>query len=902
MGNRKDVLMRWLLILFALPLEAQITCSPSNCIATAGGTVTLTSGTSVAWSLGSGSVGSLSTAGPSTSTIYTAPTGVVAQDSMLGCPVQPNDSIFTLRVDGLPLDPNSSTKIGTLEQTDSGSFTAVMNFQPSWGISRANSSTPTRNFKTYYGSLSTTAPQPTNAALFRESGNQNGIWGYSAIGNSGVAADHHQMIVNYSTCAFTETYDDNLSGSTTTCQDSTTGCNVRSLASYNGPGYAEIVQGTDAAGLPLAPLTLTDLDMQLAAAGVPIGHKLRFTEAGSNWVGFRPSDGASIFLWPATANANSCIFSIHNCTPAPTFDPTSGQSTNYASLGNIFRLKASFATTGLCNADSGSPSPDCSVAGICVSPLTSRQITMCQNFFTGAMQQGGIPADTGSDFAFTVSNDLTDDPDAMAVLNQIHAAGISRSNWEIVDTLGDGLFYKPGSYQTTPNGTAGTTTTVGGITYPGAIQSNVTPATQAVVIGGSNSVSIVVQPVGIGTSLPQFVSFIEAGSYSIPMASYFWVVPSTVGQSITWSVIGSGCGSFSGSTYSPPATASSAVLGCDLHGVSVTDSAAVIDIFFNLFPSGSAVRMDTGSATTTTDGLSNTWQADTLPIGSQSTSSGISGSWGGNWATQFNTQVYNYADDITYSGFVNPASNYQLHLLMGQAYSTPGTWPTASGVGRQFSSLAWNPVNVEVSGSTWAHGWNWPYLNGFLYNNAAGGDILLPGTTDTNGYITISVRTLVPDTAYSDGAGFVVTSPYSGPNLAPPYGSRYNLFSGFELTQDSTPAFMSIDLAGGSQPSGCRIQSSGLLCAESTSLQPIYSVPWYISGFSRAATVWTIQSDPFSSHHSTITTNPDGSGSLAIGMGATGAGQPLIVKATNGSYSATTVITIAGSKYILAAQ
>lgn len=896
-----DTVMRWLLILFALPLAAQITCSPSNCVVPSGGNLTVSSPTPVTWSLCSGCVGSLSTAGPSTSTVYTAPTGVVPSNQMLGCPVLPNDSIFNLRVDALPLDSNSTTKITNMEI---GSFVGL-NFQPSWGVSQANSSTPTRTVKTFYGSNTYTIPQPTGAALQRESGNLNGIWGWFASGNNGNSADHHQMIVDYSNCSFAETYNDYINGAQAICQDSTSGCTAQSAASYSGVGYPIIASGTDAAGLPLAPLTLTDTDMREAATGKPLGHKLRYTDAGNHWVG--ESSLSQVWIWPATGNASGC-YPGSSCSPAATFG-ANGESTNYLSLGNDIRLKASFTTTGLCNADTGSPSSLCSITNICGALATSTQQAMCTNLLTGIQQQGLIPADSGSVFAVTPAADIQQDPDAVAVLTAIQNANISRSNFEVVDTVGSGIFYSPTSYQVTPSGSAGSSAVYGGITYAGATQSSVTPNAQAVVIGGSNKISAAVQSVAIGSSLPPFLGFIQAGHPGIPMPAYTWVNPSTVSQSITWSVIGSGCGSFTGSTYIPPATAASVVLGCDLHGVAVADTAAVYDQMFNLFPNGTAVRIDTGSATTTTDGASNTWQAETGIQNSHSNQTGTLSAWpsGNTWRTQYNTQQAGYAGDLGYSGFVVPG-NYKLHILEGQAdafCSVPcGSWPGS----RSFTTLAFNPLNIDVNSVTVAHNWQWPWSAGFVYDTPA--DIYVPAASDANGYITFATRVNVPDTSYS--GSYTATSPYTGPNLAPPSGPKWQLFGGFELTQDSTPAFLSIDLNAGGQPSGCTIIPTGLACAAGTALQPLYAVNHYISGFVPTSTTWAIVIPGVGNCTSScnvagltgnsITTNADGSGSLTLGSGSPLAGQPIVVQATNGSKTATAAILTSGSRWLLNAK
>ena len=95
------------------------------------------------WSLTG--VGSLSNQTP-TSVTYTAPASVVPQNQMLGCQVLPNDTVFNTPVDSLPVDSNSANMIASQS-------TVQLSFEPSWGISYADNSTPTRTFLTYYDSV-----------------------------------------------------------------------------------------------------------------------------------------------------------------------------------------------------------------------------------------------------------------------------------------------------------------------------------------------------------------------------------------------------------------------------------------------------------------------------------------------------------------------------------------------------------------------------------------------------------------------------------------------------------------------------------------------------------------------------------------------------------------------------
>jgi hypothetical protein len=340
-----------------------LTVSPSATGARNGGTVTFGSNRPVNWSLVPGSSGTL-TITDSTHATYTAPASVQNQNVLAGCPVLPNDSIFNTRIDNLPVNSNtanwtSSTNIGT----------NGLGFDTGWGTSIVDNTVPLTNEVFYYtGQYNGSWLLPSLPQLKREMGtfvsDQNG-------------SDHHILAVNKDTCQFWEVYNNYFA------PRPLNGVNYTATSgySYNGLSYSLPTNGTtDAAGLPLGPLTL-HLDEVKAGA---VHHAVRFTLAG----GYIFGDSKTV-VWPATQPhyANCC--------------------SNSPPYGARFRLKASY--------DISKFSP------------------MAQAILTGLQQYGMILADAGTGPTVTIDTDFSRDPAASSALGQISSAHITLANFEAVD-------------------------------------------------------------------------------------------------------------------------------------------------------------------------------------------------------------------------------------------------------------------------------------------------------------------------------------------------------------------------------------------------------------------------------------------------------------------------------------
>ncbi len=366
-------------------LNAQLTITPTNPAVTTSGSIVLTSSTPVTWSLNG--VGALSNQ-TTTSVTYAAPSSVVPQQQLYGCPVLPNDTVFNTRIDSLPVDANSTAMIAAQSSL-------ALTLQPSWGTSYADASTPTRTMISFYDGV--TRPNfafPLQGPnLRRESGDYVGIFQFAS------APDHHVMTVRRTDCTFYESYDDYLNGYVRTCNNGTTqNCNVQSAVSYSQATYNFVPGdwGTDAAGLLLAPLVWHVNEIK----GGSINHAVRFTEglAGILFNAIR---------WPASSTAGGCPVAV--CP-------------NAMPMGARLRLKASVN-------------------------ISSFSLT-AQVMLTALQRYGMILSDTGSNNAITTSSDVSEDPTVFAAVREVNSAKLPISDFEVVDE--SSLQVAANSYQVCP--------------------------------------------------------------------------------------------------------------------------------------------------------------------------------------------------------------------------------------------------------------------------------------------------------------------------------------------------------------------------------------------------------------------------------------------------------------------
>lgn len=358
--------------------------SPAAAVVEASGTIQFTSSHPIAWALAPGSIGKL-VANDSIHATYTAPKSITNQNVLAGCPVYPNDAIFNAPIDKLPVRKDSS-------MWTSNMGTNSLSFLPSWGLNIADSTTPVSKQSFFYttGNNGRLFVLPDWPALKREGGT------FITPFNS---TDHHIVTVRKDTCVFYELYDTFLSGPRT-CRDGITrGCTASSGTIYSGLRYALPANGTtDAAGLPLAPLSLHLAEIKASA----IHHALRFTVPG----GYIRATSGMTYLWPATVGNFSGPGS-------PRFPP----------YGARFRLKAAFDTSHF-------------------SPVA-------KTLLTALKQYGMMLADAGIGPAIITFTDVTEDWAVMRAFGEIGKAGIKMTDFEAVDE--SPLMLRPGSAEISPS-------------------------------------------------------------------------------------------------------------------------------------------------------------------------------------------------------------------------------------------------------------------------------------------------------------------------------------------------------------------------------------------------------------------------------------------------------------------
>ncbi|MBV9264559.1 MAG: choice-of-anchor D domain-containing protein [Acidobacteriaceae bacterium] len=652
--------------------------TPSALATSVGKTLTLTANKSVTWSLAPGSAGSIT--GNGTSAVYTPPATISAQNTLGGCMVLPNDSVFNTRIDNLPVHSQSATWMS--------SFISPIVFLVSWGANIIDNTVPSTpvffHYTTAYNGSFQLATWPNRK---RETG------AFTVDPGN----DHHMLSVNRQTCQFVETYQDGIPVS------GCPACNAASGYQYASTSYTQPANGTtDAAGLPLAPLTLHLSEIKAGA----IKHALRFTLCTG-------CINAQALLWPATG-ANGSI------------------SPNAPPMGARFRLKQSFVVSGiygvsLSSGGSGyTSSPKVTISGCQTAPSATAMISGgtissivinsmgsgCSNptvtiggpgtgasasawafsptaqvLLTGLQQYGMILADNGTAGEIEADTDIIQDPVAASALNEIGNAKLGASYFEVVDE--SSLMVSKNSHEVNPN------------------NGYVTPSTYAVVTatdsqGNKTTAPIAIQPVTVGVLYPKLIILAGMSGYQLQS----WVNGST-NQTVNWSLT-SGPGSVTaGGLYTPPATIS-APTDAILTATSAADSNATAVVIMTVIPPGAnpanSIRIDVGSSSPYTDSQGNTWMPDVLGWESGAYSVQFDSYPVNAWGTAvdqnlYKTYIYTWGDDIFYGPFVVPNGNYKLGFAMGMA-GCSGTYSETSTFD---NGLVWGPVDLESQGQIGSH-------------------------------------------------------------------------------------------------------------------------------------------------------------------------------------------------------
>jgi hypothetical protein len=634
-------------------------------------TVTLTASQPVLWQLsGSGSLDRRL----GTSVTYRAPARIGPQHTLAGCPVGPADSIFNVRIDHLP---QASQAVSWLQPFQSTKLQLVYE----WGENLVTAATPRiKHYFRYTHALDgTTFPSPSLAARKR----QNGAFANDA------GTDHHMLMVDKDSCQFFETYQDGVP--VPECP----GCTAASGRTYGAGDYAQPIDGsTDAAGLPLAPLTIHLSELQ---AGM-VRHAARMT-LSRGYVGNQS-------IWPATTST--------------------GWLVGGPPMGTRFRLRADYVLDGVVGVNildpgdypGGTPGPTVTITGCTVAPTVSvsqgwssvNQVVVqdpgrgCVSprvefsggsprrparaeavqfgsaalaILRGFQQYGIFLADNGISGQVGLSTDVTTDPDIMRQLSFLTNA-ITGRDLQIVDE--SALLLDRSTIQVNPaNGYQP-------IDNYAAVLA-IDPSSRRIL----RRVPIALQPITIGTPEPTMV--IQAGTPGIRIP--YWVHGGSA--AVTWSLEGVGTLDSSGLYTAPQTVTDGAMAQVTIRSTRDPQSLAVVNI--RVLPAG-RILIDCGRESR--GGIADTagtWLAD---VGRESGSYALGNDWYPvkAWGaipnrSVYETFLYTWGDDIVYKLHV-PNGRYEVTLMVGH----PGTNESYYSTDQWDLNLTWiGPHNISVNGS-----------------------------------------------------------------------------------------------------------------------------------------------------------------------------------------------------------
>ena len=308
----------------------------------------------VVWSMAPGSAGSIDSDGD-----YHAPAQVKAKQSLGGCQVLPNNHVFNTRIDNLPVHAKSSTWMAAATG-------GTVNYGPVFAVNATTSALPTTDMVFAYTPMNNGPFRvPATPDLRMESGWYTPYFSHF---------DRHIAAVETDSCVLQEMYNFYPVGANT--YNPCPLCNSQSGVRYSSSAYALPAGATDAAGLPLLPLSF-HRDEILANS---IQHALRVTVPAASV--------SATNIWPAKAYAG---YNRNDVLP----------------FGARVRLKASYA--------SSSPNP------------------YTQTLLRQLKQYGLLIADIG--YAWQIQGadmDLFYDPQITAAFDEIRST-LTPQNLEVVD-------------------------------------------------------------------------------------------------------------------------------------------------------------------------------------------------------------------------------------------------------------------------------------------------------------------------------------------------------------------------------------------------------------------------------------------------------------------------------------
>ena len=569
-----------------------------------GQSITITADRFSTWSLTPGSLGTI-TGQSGNTVIYAAPSSVPAQNVVAGCMVLPNDSVFNVPINNLPVSTNSSQWIAQTSSIGAVGITVGT----SWTANVVDSSLPATIMTFHYTTQRNGTPYliPFGSDRYRENG---------SVATNG-DNDHHLIAINHQTCHIYETYQD-----TVTAGPANTGY-AASGWDYLGSGYSQpsSYEGggtTNAAGLPLLPLTMRLSEIESGK----ISHALRFTSCAGCI--------SSSYLWPAVGST--------------------GGASAAAPMGSRWRLKSSFDISTF-------------------SPIA-------QVLLVALQQYGMFLSDIGGINQIQADADLASDPAVIAALQEIAAAKITSTSFDVVDETSlmissDSNRISSSNRYVIPPNSANLTAT----------DSN----------GNVMMIPFMLQPITVGT--PFQVMNIQANT-AIQLNA--WVNGST-STGVHW-VVSSGPGSISANgLYTPPESVN-APTPFVLTATAQADGGASATVRGNVIPSG-AIRVDVGSPSAYTDSTGRVWMPDRLGLIAGNfanvDNSYPASLWNNilDWPL-YATRKYTWGDDISYS-FAVPNGNYRVQFLFARS-DCSGSYDPSTLYGTELT--AGGTIGLEAQG------------------------------------------------------------------------------------------------------------------------------------------------------------------------------------------------------------
>lgn len=579
--------------------------------------------------------GSFSCTTNCTTSVYTAPASVTGGYMLHGVEVEPPDSIFATRIDSLPVSSLSNTWVSDVHTEETGFAFTFDGGAGAWGDQLVDNTTPVlapHSFLYGCGPCTVSFPNPSVLTRMHESGAfVNGSYGY----------DTHETFLNYQTGQIYEQYAVQPSNC---CANSGDSWNVNSANPYIPNG------GTGYGGIP-------NILAQLHADDVKYGftHPLdwSFPEFAPSTGGNQHPWGDYGYIWPACCQAiNSGPADVDGATYS-----TEPPAASLPGIGSWARLSNSWCSANL-NSYTG----------------------MVYNILAEGCHYGYILDDWshGGGFGSHIDTDVWQDKN---VYNAIKTAeGIISGLWSSSSRTSN-IEFLDNSAQMSLSSCAGKSTYTCSQNYQVIPNSYVTPPSYAYATfsdGSDPNVSVNIALIRIGAGTPHPNLTFVAGSYSSGYQINGYVTNST-NQAITWSKdtnYSTGTGTVTaGGLYTPQSSATT-VMYDYLIGTAAADTNAKAYVTIKVIPANAdgSIRIDAGSATCAyTDSNGKIWIGDQCLGMRAETPSFTTGQTG--WPSitpnqaiwESSTQEYAADGDLEYGEFVVPQNtNWDVTLMINK--------------------------------------------------------------------------------------------------------------------------------------------------------------------------------------------------------------------------------------------